>query len=100
MTQRPPTFSTSSLTGLPTTIQRLEWLSMFTYQLQRRLIHLQGGNSTFPNKLKIEIRLGPPEVFGTSDKPSRTFLYGSATEFLLDGNTGRRKFLCKPPLEP
>jgi hypothetical protein len=77
---------------------------MLTYQLQDRVLYVDSGNTlTFPGQAEIEVRLGPPTVFGQSDAPSRVFIppgAGREVQFLWDGQTGRVTFQSIPPLEP
>lgn len=78
------------------------YIRVLTYRLQDRLIHLlqPGAAVKFPSQVRIKVKLGPPEVFGTSDAPSSVFIPGRAATAHDNGNTGRMSFKSNPPLEP
>ena len=74
---------------------------MLTYQLQDRIFRILNAETlSFPNKLKLEIRLGPPELFGMSDRRSRTVVFGGQAAIIYDANTGRMLVQSEPSLEP
>lgn len=74
---------------------------MLMYQLQDRVLNLDSGTTlTFPNQIKIEVHLGPPEVFGRSNAPSRLLIPGREATVTFHGNTGRVTFCSTPSLEP
>jgi hypothetical protein len=64
---------------------------MLTYQLQTRIIRFKGedGPLTFPNRVEIELRLGPATAFGTEASPSRTVVRARAAGVKINANTGR-----------
>lgn len=72
---------------------------MLTYQLQDRVFRIEdNGSFEFPNQVEIEIKLGPPEAFGTSDGFSRLVLFEREARLLWNANTGRLKHVRNPPL--
>jgi len=74
---------------------------MLTYQLQDRALRIESeGSLEFPNSVIIEIKLGPPQAFGTSDEPGRLAIRGHTARLLWNANTGRTQIQSKPPLEP
>lgn len=74
---------------------------MLTYQLQNRVFRVEGnGLLEFPNQVEIEIKMGPPEAFGTSDGFSRLVLFEREVRLLWNANTGRIQSRPKPALEP
>lgn len=74
---------------------------MLTYQLQDRVFRVEDdGPLEFPNQVEIEMKLGPPEAFGTSDGFSRLVIFGRKARLLWNSNTGRLQTRSEPPLEP
>jgi hypothetical protein len=74
---------------------------MLTYQLQNRVFRIEGsGSLEFPNQVEIEMKLGPPEAFGTSDDFSRLVLFERKARLRWNANTGRVQYRPKPALEP
>ena len=74
---------------------------MLTYQLQNRILKCSRDNKLeFPGQLELEVKLGPPEAFGTSDKQSRLVLFEREAQLLFNANTGHMYFRSKPALEP
>ena len=74
---------------------------MLTYQLQDRVLRIESeGSLEFPNSVIIEMKLGPPQAFGTSDEPSRLAILGSTARMFWNANTGRTQIQSKPPLKP
>jgi hypothetical protein len=75
------------------------------YNLQTlQLKPFSAGNVKFPNRMTMEVTLGPPQAFGMADVPGRTFLVGPPAdrqcEFSFGAFSGRPLFRPIPPLEP
>ena len=75
---------------------------MLTYQLQPRVFKKKVADSTFifPGEVSIEIKLAPPNTFGTKDEPSRTLVHERPGSLLYNTNTGRVLVKSESPLEP
>jgi hypothetical protein len=55
----------------------------------------------FPNRAVVEMKLGPPQAFGTANVPSsRMLLQSRPGPIYWDANTGRYFGQSNPPLEP
>jgi len=74
---------------------------MLTYQLQKRVFHIENEKKfTFPNDVDVEICLEPTEQFGVGKKSSKTVVKGSRVEVFYDANTGKQRAFSSPCLEP
>lgn len=74
---------------------------MLTYQFQDRVVVLDGdAEAVFPNTIRVEVQLGPPQVFGAAAGLSLLWVHGSANTVTYHGHTGRVDFEADPPLEP
>lgn len=74
---------------------------MLTYELQQRILRREKGSTLeFPNEVQVEIKLGPPQIFGAMDGPSRGALYKRKARLEYNANTGRTLIQSIPPLEP
>lgn len=74
---------------------------MLTYLLHERIFMVEDeGKFTFPNDLKLSVKLSPPEAFGSSDGKSRLIVHGRKTTLLWNANNGRTTAQSEPALEP
>lgn len=74
---------------------------MLTYQLQDRVFRLQGdADFTFPNRVRIEVKLGPAHLFGVGKSPGRMIVRGTGATSVFNANTGRGTVEPGAALEP
>ncbi len=74
---------------------------MLTYKLQDRVYRIKSGvQFSFPNDVEIQLSLAPREAFGMESGQLNFMLDGRDISMYLNANTGRWRFLCKPPLKP
>lgn len=74
---------------------------MLTYLLHDRIFRSDKTEKlSFPNQLKVYVKLAPPESFGTKDGYSRLILHNRKASLLWNANTGRVVSRSDPPLEP
>ncbi len=69
---------------------------MFTYN-ENRVLLVENGTLTFPNKVSVRIEFAPNAVFG-DQIPGLTCLVGSKARHTWDANTGRALAESDPPL--
>ncbi|MEN6487788.1 MAG: hypothetical protein ABFD66_02725, partial [Smithella sp.] len=74
---------------------------MLTYLLHDRIFRSDKQEKlTFPNQLKVQIKLGPSEAFGSKEGYSRLVLQNRDCFVRWNANTGRVVSRADPPLEP
>jgi hypothetical protein len=62
---------------------------VLSYRLQKRHFKVVEGQATFPNTVRVEMRLAPPTPFGGSVGGGRTATRAVGASMLLNANTGR-----------
>lgn len=74
---------------------------MLTYQLHTRHLVVPSGNElSFPNRVKVKLKLSPGIAFGTENKNGRTLIKARAASVLMNVNNGKWVAQSNPPLEP
>ncbi len=66
---------------------------MLTYQLQRRILKLQGEDKPeFPADVEVRVKLGPAQIFGTEEGLIKAIPLGGNRRVVYNANTGRIGF--------
>ena len=74
---------------------------MLTYRLQNRKYKVvNGGVLAFPNHAVLEVKLGPPQMFGAGEGPCRFCFDGEKSEIVHDPTTGLLIVRPERPLPP
>src|SRR6266849_5996354 len=73
---------------------------MLSYRLQKRHFKIVEGEVSFPNTVRIEMRLAPSTPFGGSVGGGRTVTQDVGASVLLNANNGRTYFTSASAFEP
>jgi hypothetical protein len=73
---------------------------MLTYQIRPRVLMVEAGALTFPNRAEIQLVFEPSPAFGGSAPAGRTVRLGSTARVQWDANRGRSNAVGLPPLDP
>ena len=73
---------------------------MLSYRLQKRHFKVVEGQATFPNTVRVEMRLAPPTPFGGSVGGGRTATRAVPASMFFNANNGRTNITSASAFEP